>query len=355
MPEAAEQPGKSDLSDRSDRSDLSDHEPKHSRSLTGFYVVICAVVVLGLFGFWFWKTWTIWWFDADEARSRQTAAAARLGVPVEIAVDLPPSPSGSGAAGGGGVRLELVLVPAGRFRMGSPATEAGRNEDEKQHWVKITRPFYIGKHEVTQEQWEKVMGKNPSEFKGPKNPVENVSWDDCRAFIEKLNALPHPIPLPKGEGASPNPSPPGRGARGEGSFRLPTEAEWEWACRAGTRTRFSSGDADASLADVAWFDANSGNTTHPVGEKKPNAWGLHDLHGNVWEWCGDWYGEYAGGAWAPQRDPEGPATGSARVLRGGAWGGIPGGCRSAYRSSPPAIRDFVIGFRVAGGAVSAGP
>jgi formylglycine-generating enzyme required for sulfatase activity len=315
------------------------------RSLTVFYVVICAVIALTLFGFWFWRTWTVWWFDADEARHRQAQAAERLGVPVEQSVDL-----------GGGVKLELVLVPAGRFKMGSPATEKDREDDEKQHWVMITRPFYLGKHEVTQEQWEKVMGERRGGFEtrpyNPKNPVETVSWDDCRAFIEKLNALPHPIPLPKGEGASPVPSPPGRGARGEG-FRLPTEAEWEWACRAGTRTRFCSGDADESLADCAWFYANSESTTHPVGEKKPNAWGLHDLHGNVWEWCSDWYGEYAGGR-MPEQDPAGPATGSFRVLRGGSWGGAPGRCRSALRSwDDPAYRVNSVGLRVV--VVPAGP
>jgi formylglycine-generating enzyme required for sulfatase activity len=307
-----------------------DQPAKPGRSLTGFYVAVCIVIGLGLFGGWFWKTWTVWWFDAAEAGRRQAAAAARLGLPVEKTVDL-----------GNGVALDLVLVPAGRFRMGSPAKEAGRS-NEKQHWVTITSPFYMGKYEVTQEQWEKVMGTNPSQFKGAKNPVENVSWDDCQEFLKKLNAL------------TPNPSP---GGRGDGvRVRLPTEAEWEWACRAGTRTRFCSGDADESLADCAWFYANSGNTTHPVGEKEPNAWGLHDLHGNVWEWCGDWYGEYAGGGWVPLRDPAGPATGSARVLRGGAWLDVPGFCRSATRYFiVPTLCNAGLGFRAVAVPVSAGP
>jgi formylglycine-generating enzyme required for sulfatase activity len=319
------------------------------RSLTGFYVAICAVIVLGLFGGWFWKTWTVWWFDADEAKRRQAQAAARLGVSVEMEVDL-----------GAGVKMELVLVPAGRFRMGSPAKEKDREDAEKQHWVTISRPFYMGKYEVTQEQWEKVMGERRGGFEtrpyNPKNPVENVSWDDCRAFIEKLNALSHPIPLPKGEGASPNPSPTGRGAGVR--VRLPTEAEWEWACRAGTRARFCSGDADDALADYAWFDANSGSTTHPVGEKKPNAWGLHDLHGNVWEWCADWYDSSYGlqsTAYSLHTDPAGPVTGSFRVLRGGSWYGNPRYCRSANRGrDDPVTRvSCYFGLRVV--VVPAGP
>jgi formylglycine-generating enzyme required for sulfatase activity len=191
--------------------------------------------------------------------------------------------------------------------------------------VILTRPFYIGKYEVTQEQWEKVMGENYSHFEGAKNPVEMVCWDDCQEFLKKLNDM----------------------GKEQGEFRLPTEAEWEWACRAGTKTRFCSDDADATLADYGWFDANSGETTHPVGKKRSNAWGLYDMHGNVWEWCGDWYAAYAKG-WRPQVDPTGPATGSDRVLRGGSWDYLPRDCRSSNRDmSPPSYGSSCFnGFRV---------
>jgi formylglycine-generating enzyme required for sulfatase activity len=274
---------------------------KRGSSLTWFYIAIGVVIALALFGFWFWRTWTVWWFDADEAKRRQVEAAAKLDVPVEKVVDL-----------GDGVKLELVLIPAGRFRMG---VQAGEDDDQilGHQWVQITKPFYMGKYEVTQEQFEKVMGANISFCKGARNPVENVSWKDCQDFLKKLNDL----------GKDPC------------RFRLPTEAEWEWACRAGTRTRFYSGDDEGALGEYAWCDANSGNTTHPVGEKKPNAWGLYDCHGNVMEWCGDWYEEYVHG-WKPKADPTGPmrtrsSVVDVRVSRGGCWKTDACYCRSAYR------------------------
>ena len=148
---------------------------------------------------------------------------------------------------------------------------------------------------VTQDQWEAVTGHNPSFFKGPKNPVEQVSWDDCQKFLGKLNA---------------------KSAAGAGKFQLPTEAQWEYACRAGSKTKYCFGDDDRSSADMRGTAENSGGKTHPVGEKKPNAWGLYDMHGNVWEWCQDWYedGYYKE---SPVDDPTGPATGLCRVFRGG--------------------------------------
>ena len=300
-------------------------KPRPDQSLTGFYVVICILLALTLLGTWLWTLIPKWPFDAAEARHRQSEASERLGLPVEKTVDL-----------GDGVVLELVLIPAGPFDMGSPDNEAGpwRGREGPVHRVRITKPFYMGKYEVTQEVWEKVMGSNPSEFKGAKNPVENVSWEDCQDFLKKLNAL----------------------AKAQGTFRLPTEAQWEYACRAGTKTRFCSGDADAGLADYAWYDANSGNTTHPVGTKKPNAWGLYDMHGNVQEWCADWYGkDYYGKS--PRDDPTGPAVGNVRVLRGGVWNDSPGYCRSAscsYLAPTSRFDDYGLGFRVVAVAVSAG-
>jgi formylglycine-generating enzyme required for sulfatase activity len=326
-----------------------DDKPAPSRSerkLTGFYVALGVLVALGLFGAWFWRAYTVWWFDADEARRRQAAAAQQLSLPVEKSVDL-----------GGGVSLDLVLIPAGRFKMGSPVDEKDRNDDEPLHWVLVTQPFYLGKYEVTQEQWEKVMGANPSYFKDARNPVENVSWNDAQEFLKKVNEqCESPFSPATAVGAGVKPAPTNEKCRARAPFRLPTEAEWEWACRAGTRTTFCSGDTAESLANVAWFRANSGSTahpigaTHPVGTRKPNAWSLYDMHGNVFEWCEDWYGEYAGGR-SHVTDPVGPATGSVRVLRGGSWLCKPEDCRSANRGRNDPVFRGISGLRVVAGPV----
>jgi formylglycine-generating enzyme required for sulfatase activity len=222
--------------------------------------------------------------------------------------------------------MEFVLIPAGEFDMGS--TEY--SDEGPVHRVKLPNAFYMSKYEVTQRQWREVVGSNPSYFYGDNLPVERVSWDDVQNFINKLNEK-----------------------EGINKYRLPSEAEWEYAARAGTTTRYSFGDDESMLGDYAWYDVNSDNKTHEVGQKKPNPWGIYDIHGNVWEWVQDeWYGNYNGA----------PADGSAwegdcsyHVIRGGCWGGSwlsrARGCRSAGRSRlgyGPGYRDTSVnlGFRL---------
>lgn len=212
---------------------------------------------------------------------------------------------------GGGVAMDLVFIRSGSFTMG---------EGNEKHQVTLSKPFYMGKYEVTQEQWEAVMGSNPSTDKGAKNPVDKFSWDDYQQFVARLNEK-----LP-GLKAS-----------------LPSEAQWEYACRAGSSTKFCYGDDESGLADYAWFTSNSGGSTHPVGAKKPNAWGFYDMHGNVWEWCSDWYGSLPG---ENVTDPQGPGSGSYRVLRGGCRSLSARDCRSANRGyGDPTLR-YGFGFRV---------
>lgn len=214
----------------------------------------------------------------------------------------------------GNVPLEMIWCPRGKFLMGSPKDEAGRWPDEAQHEVRLTRGFFIGKYPVTQTQWTAVMGNNPSFFNGPARPVEYVSWHDCQAFCTRLNDQ---LPGHK--------------------FDLPTEAQWEYACRAGTKGPYAG-----ELDYMAWYD---GEGTHPVGEKRPNAWGLYDMHGNVWEWCRDWYQEDLGTS--AVTDPAGPDSGSSRVLRGACWYTPARGCRSAFRYyRDPSWRSSYVGFRL---------
>ncbi|MEW6237514.1 MAG: SUMF1/EgtB/PvdO family nonheme iron enzyme [Candidatus Omnitrophota bacterium] len=221
-------------------------------------------------------------------------------------------------------QLEMSLIPAGTFIMGSPSDETARDADEgPQHQVTISKSFYMGKYEVTQAQWQVVMGNNPSNFKGLNLPVEKVSWFDCQTFLVKLNQL------------------------GLGTFRLPTEAEWEYACRAVTVTAFYWGDdpSNTQISDYAWQASNSKTKTHEVGLKTPNVWGLYDMNGNVWEWCQDLYGRYRDES---QIDPTGPTGGSFNVLRGGSWNDYAWTCRSAYRNNNiPSNRDnSSFGFRI---------
>ena len=226
---------------------------------------------------------------------------------------------------GDGVTMELVNIPSGTFMMGSPETEQDRESDEGPvHQVTLSQPLYMGVYEVTQRQYQAVMGTNPSYYKssGLDAPVESVSWNNAVAFCNALSQ------------------------RTGRTVTLPTEAQWEYACRAGSTTRFYYGDDPGYtlLHNYAWYWDNSSLRTHPVGEKTPNAWGLYDMHGNVWDWCKDWYGSYAS---ANVVDPQGPASGSSRVLRGGCWGNYARDCRSAYRTHyyPGSTGDFS-GFRV---------
>jgi formylglycine-generating enzyme required for sulfatase activity len=220
--------------------------------------------------------------------------------------------------------IHLRLIPTGEFDMGSPDKEEFRFIDEGPvHRVKISKPYYIGKYELTQAQWKAIMGKdnNPSNWKGDNLPVEEVNWNDAQEFCKKA---------------------------GDG-LRLPTEAEWEYACRAGSKVRWSHGDDKDKLGDYAWFIDNSGNKTHEVGTKKPNAFGLYDMHGNVWEWCSDWYGEkYYEECKNGVTDPQGPANGVERVRRGTAWSHCFINARCAKREkNKPEIKNNYIGFRVA--------
>jgi formylglycine-generating enzyme required for sulfatase activity len=220
------------------------------------------------------------------------------------------------------IGMKFVLIQAGEFTMGSPENEEDHQGDETQHKVKMTRPFYMQTTEVTQAQWKAVMENNPSRFKGDDLPVEMVSWDDAQEFIKKLSA------------------------KESVKYRLPTEAEWEYACRAGSTTRFCFGDDESKLGEYAWYNKNSENKTHPVGTKKPNGWGLYDMHGNVWEWCQDWYNENYYKT-SPPEDPQGPASSEYRVLRGGCWLLDDDSCRSADRWFGPSVHGGYIGFRAA--------
>ncbi|MCY3017636.1 MAG: formylglycine-generating enzyme family protein [Planctomycetota bacterium] len=222
---------------------------------------------------------------------------------------------------GGGVKMELILIPAGKFAMGS---NGGNAYEKPAHQVTLTKAFYLGKYEVTQAQYRALMGANPSEFKGGTNPVDSVSWDDAQEFCKKATAN-----LSRDrKGAETKPLADARGS--EYVVRLPTEAEWEYACRAGSANKFCFGDSDASLGEYAWYRANSDDKSHPVGQKKPNAWGLYDMHGNIWEWCQDLYsGDYY--RESPAVDPKGPASGQERVQRGGSWFHDPGVCRTGER------------------------
>ena len=271
-------------------------------------------------------------FDEKQAKGHQLRWSKQLKVPVEMA---------------NSIGMEFNLVPPGEFQMGSPpeyvaqmvADAKAQNLPDwytqrlpceaPRHRVRITKPFYLAMREVTQAEYERVMGDNPSRFKdNPACPVETVSWEEASAFCRQLSELPQE-----------------QAARSE--YRLPTEAEWEWACRAGTATRWSGTDEEVALQERAWTGHNAEGRTHPVGQKTPNAWGFFDMHGNVWEWCQDWFSmDYYGTS--PLDDPSGPATGSERVNRGGCFGDGGARCRASYRTGGgPGHRNVGLGFRVA--------
>ena len=272
--------------------------------------------------------------QAEEERRRAEAAARQRKAGTSKTFSLP-----------GGGEMAFVWVPAGRFRMGSPESErswavdrcedGGSERNDCVRWygnegplhaVEISRGFWLGKYEVTQGEWSSVMGSNPSRYTGDsRRPVETISWNDVQEFIAKLND-----------------------AAGSSVYRLPSEAEWEYACRAGTLTRWSFGDGAGRLGDYAWYAGNyvPFSSTKAVGGKLPNGWGLYDMHGNVWEWVQDWYGEdyYKS---SPRVDPQGPTSGASRVMRGGHFGAGAQYVRSAGRyDAPPGIRYYGIGVRL---------
>ncbi len=237
--------------------------------------------------------------------SEQTSQADRLGVPAAI---------------GNAIGMRTVLIPSGEFMMGS-------DNEKPVHAVRVTRPFYVGVTEVTQKHWRSVMGSEPgssSSYKGRSQDAaaNRISWNDATEFCRQLSV-----------------------STGK-TVRLPTEAEWEYACRAGSTGKYCFGNDESKLGEHAWYgyDDNAGRKTHPAGQKRPNAWGLCDMHGNVWEWCQDWHGDYPPD---PVTDPTGPSSGSCRVLRGGSWDRTAHACRSAFRVLvTPTSACLTDGFRV---------
>ena len=258
------------------------------------------------------REWEKWWQKNKNVpglwRAKKNLKPARIDIWLDKSKDM---------------KMSFVPIQAGSFRMGS---HNGDGNEKPVREVRITKDFWMQTTEVTQAQWKAVMGTKPSDFKGEDRPVEKVSWEDCRKFVKELNA---------------------RFAAQAGGrrFALPTEAEWEYACRAGSNAKWCFGDDESKLQEYAWYYKNSGSKMHAVGTRKANGWGLYDMHGNVWEWCEDWYGSYEG---VGTVDPKGPSSGQYRVLRGGCWLLKSGLTRSAYRNwLQPSLRGWYVGARVA--------
>jgi formylglycine-generating enzyme required for sulfatase activity len=271
---------------------------------------------------------TTYYFWVSTVKDGQESGKSPMVIALIAAAAVPVNPAPN-------VPSDMVLIQGGTFRMGSPESEANRRGNEFRHQVTVSS-FYMGKYEVTQIEYAALMGKYPSASEGDNLPVEQVTWYDavnyCNARSQKEGLTP--AYTVSGNNVTWN-----RNANG---YRLPTEAEWEYACRAGTTTPYSSG---SSVDSVGWYTNNSGRKTHPVGTKEANAWGLYDMHGNVWEWCWDWYGDYIREV---QTDPLGASLGSDRVLRGGGWRTTDGQyVRSAYRGRcSPSDSDSDQGFRL---------
>ncbi|HII01409.1 TPA: formylglycine-generating enzyme family protein [Methanosarcinaceae archaeon] len=266
--------------------------------------------------------------DASQELSSFSSDSSPEKTNPEKPLDSPESPLNPPESFTNSLGIEFILVPAGEFLMGSPETEAGRQADENPlHTVRLEKPFYLGKYEVNRAQWYEVM-ELAGEVEGPlpgdsELPVTEVSWDDVQEFVKKLNEM-----------------------EGTDKYRLPSEAEWEYACRAGSSTKYSFGDAESEMVKYAWFGKSQGSAPHPVGQKAPNAWGLYDMHGNVWEWVRDsWHNDYS----------EAPSDGKAwesgelshRIARGGSVTGSAESCRAANRAwFGSDVRNADMGFRL---------
>jgi len=233
-----------------------------------------------------------------------------------------------------GVSAEMVQVPGGQFAMGD------KDEPDAPLHDVVVSPFFMDKHLVTQEHYQRLMGDNPSRWKNPKNPVESVRWSDAVKFCNARSRAEELKPCYNLDTWECDFDADG--------YRLPTEAEWECACRAGTKTAYFFGDSASQLGDYAWFEKNSGGHPQPVGQKKPNAWGLYDICGNLWQWCNDFYGvEYY--QQSPKENPRGPKEGDSRVVRGGAWKFSGDNCRSGYRyNENPGYVDVCFGYDIYG-------